>query len=145
MEATRIGRVGRAPARTEGRAPTGLPLERLALVALVLGRGRAATLLEGLTDADARRAQDFLAGFAALSSARRQARVALEFGVRPDAAARLRRLMREAPEVLRQEIFRGLPSYHRSLFPERPLMPPDVTATGRVRAWAERLIREATR
>ena len=145
MEATRRVRMGRGLERRAEPRPTGLPLERVALVALVLGRERAAALLEGLTDADARRARDFLAGFAALSSARRQARVALDFGVRPDAAPRLRAVMGEASEVLRKEIFRRLPSYHRSLFPERQVEPADATATEAVRAWAERLIREATR
>jgi hypothetical protein len=122
-----------------------LPLERLALVALVLGRERAEALLDGLGEAEARQAKDDLAGFAALSSARRQARVAVEFGVRPDAAARLKAVMEEAPEVLRRELFRRLPPYHRSLFPERQLEPPDAAATPSVCALAERLLREATR
>ena len=126
-------------------APSTLPLERVALVALVFGRERAKALLEGLREPEARQAKDSLAGFAALSSARRQARVAVEFGVRPDPAARLKALMEEAPEVLRRELFRRLPPYHRSLFPERQLEPPDVVATPAVCALAERLIREATR
>ncbi len=126
-------------------APSTLPLERLALVALVFGRERAKALLEGLGESEARQAKDHLAGFAALSSARRQARVAVEFGVRPDAAARLKALMEEAPEVLRREIFRRLPPYHRSLFPERQVEPPDAAATPAVCVLAERLIREATR
>jgi len=126
-------------------APSTLPLERVALVSLVFGRERAKALLEGLREPEARQAKDCLAGFAALSSARRQARVAVEFGVRPDAAARLKALMEEAPEVLRRELFRRLPPYHRSLFPERQVEPPDVAATPAVCALAERLIREATR
>lgn len=119
--------------------------ERMALVALVLGRERAEALLDGLGEAGARWAKAHLAGFAELSSARRQARVAVEFGVRPDAAARLKALMEEAPEVLRREIFRRLPPYHRGLFPERQLEPPDAALTPAACAWAERLIREATR
>ncbi|QRN99853.1 hypothetical protein JRI60_12895 [Archangium violaceum] len=134
---------GSEPVRTP--PPVSLPLERIALVALVFGRERAAVLLEGLTEPEASRAKVYLAGFAALSSARRQARVAVEFGVRPDAAARLRALMEEAPEVLRREIFRRLPPYHRSLFPEREVEPPGAAATPAVCALAERLIREATR
>jgi hypothetical protein len=138
----------RPPSRGEA-APAGssasLPLERMALVALVLGRDRAAELFEGLKEPDAVRARGYLAGFAALSSARRQARVAVEFGVRPDAAARLRGVMQEAPEVLRREIFRRLPPYHRSLFPSLQLEPSGPEATERVCALAERLIREATR
>jgi hypothetical protein len=131
------------PARCPPPAP--LPLERIALVALVFGKERAGALLEGLRAPEARQAKNHLAGFTALSSARRQARVAVEFGVRPDAAARLRAVMQEAPEVLRRELFRRLPPYHRSLFPERQVESPDAAATPAVCALAERLIREATR
>jgi hypothetical protein len=157
MEATRITRAPRPGPKTQEQLqtvvvrapkpslPSLLPLERLALVALVLGRERAEVLLDGLGEDEARRAKDDLAGFAALSSARRQARVAVEFGVRPDAATRLKAVMEEAPEVLRRELFRRLPPYHRSLFPERQLEPPDAAATPAVCALAERLIREATR
>jgi hypothetical protein len=117
----------------------------VALVALVLGRERAAELLDGLGEPAARRAKEHLGRFAALPSAQRQARVAVEFGERPDAAARLRAVMEEAPEVLRRELFRRLPPYHRSLFPERRVEPPDAAATPSVCALAERLLREATR
>ncbi|WP_245815019.1 hypothetical protein [Cystobacter ferrugineus] len=117
----------------------------MALVALVWGRERAAELFEGLRESDAVRARGYLAGFAALSSARRQARVAVEFGVRPDAAARLRGVMETAPEALRREIFRRLPPYHRSLFPSLQLERSGPEATEQVCALAERLIREATR
>jgi hypothetical protein len=120
-------------------------LERIALVALVLGRERAEALLDGLGEAEARQAKAHLAGFAELSSARRQARVAVEFGVRPDAAARLKAVMEEVPEVLKREIFRRLPPYHRSLFPERQMEPADAASTPAMCALAERLIREATR
>jgi hypothetical protein len=148
MEATRIERPG---AKTPGAEPVKCPppaslsLEHMALVALVLGRERAGALLEGLGEPEARQAKNLLAGFSALSSPRRQARVAVEFGVRPDAAARLRAVMEEAPEVLRREIFRRLPPYHRGLFPERQVEPPGAAATPAVCALAERLVREATR
>jgi hypothetical protein len=159
MESTRIARRGRAgvePPRAREAAtvvepapakppPALLPLERVALVTLVLGRERAEGLLEGLREPEAREAKRHLAGFAALSSSRRQARVAVEFGERPDAAARLRAVMEEASEVLRRELFRRMPPYHRSLFPERRVEPPDEAATPGVRALAERLVREATR
>jgi len=133
------------PEPVKGPPPVSLPLERIALVALVFGRERAGALLEGLRESEVRQAKNHLAGFSALSSARRQARVAVEFGVRPDAAARLRAVMEEAPEVLRRELFRRLPPYHRSLFPERQVEPTGAAATPAVCALAERLIREATR
>ncbi|HEX5745067.1 MAG TPA: hypothetical protein VFZ09_02425 [Archangium sp.] len=133
------------PEPVKGSLPVSLLVERIALVALVFGRERAGVLLEGLREPEAREAKNHLAGFTALSSARRQARVAVEFGVRPDAAARLRAVMEEAPEVLRRELFRRLPPYHRNLFPERQVEPPDAAATPAVCALAERLFREATR
>lgn len=131
-------------ARPRAATPVPLALERLALVALVLGRERAAELLAGLGEVDAGRAKEHLSRFTALSSAQRQARVALEFGVVDDAAERLRALMAEASEPLRREIFRRLPPYHRSLFPGRAVEPPDAALPG-LGVLAERLIREATR
>jgi hypothetical protein len=118
---------------------------RLALVALVLGRERAGELLEGLEEQSVARAKEHLSRFAALASAQRQARVAMEFGVVEDAPQRLRALMEEASEPLRREIFRRLPPYHRSLFPRRTVEPPEAAATPALCALAERLIREATR
>ena len=122
-----------------------LPLERLVLVVLVWGRERAEDLLGGLGEAEQGRARGLLAGFAALSSSRRQARVAVEFGVRPDAEVRLRGVVHEASEVLRRELLRRLPPYHRGLFPPLSPAPAGPEAPRRVRVLAERLIREATR
>lgn len=157
MESTRVGRAARPARRTvpiplaspvpEGPPPRlpPLPLERLALVAWVLGRERAAELLGGLGGQDAALAREHLERIAALPSARRQAQVAVAFGERVDAAARLKALMEEAPEPLRRELFRRLPPYHRSLFPERRVEPPDAEAPSGLGPLAERLIREATR
>ncbi len=160
MDATRIVRVrppapgndktqggrGLAPRASPGPgAPEALPLERWALVALIFGRERAAALLEGLPEHVVGRAQAHLAEFIALSSARRQARVSVEFGGRPDAAVRLRRVMEEAPEALRRALYQRLPAFHRGLFPEMRDTPLDVSAPAAVAPWAERLIREATR
>jgi Sec-independent protein translocase protein TatA len=125
--------------------PALLPLARFALVALVFGRERAPELLEGLGEREAKRAKEHLSQLTALSSAQRQARVAVEFGMRQDPSGPLRELMAEAPEALRRELFRRLPPYLRSLFPERGLEPPDASATPALCALAERLIREATR
>lgn len=125
--------------------PALLPLARFALVALVFGRERAPELLEGLGAREAERAKEHLAHLTALSSAQRQAKVAVEFGMRKDPSEPLRELMAEAPEALRRELFRRLPPYLRSLFPERGLEPPDASATPVLCALAERLIREATR
>jgi hypothetical protein len=125
--------------------PALLPLARFALVALVFGRERAPELLEGLGAREAERAKEHLAHLTALSSAQRQAKVAVEFGMRKDPSEPLRELMAEAPEALKRELFRRLPPYLRSLFPERGVEPPDALATPVLCALAERLIREATR
>ncbi|MCY1020857.1 hypothetical protein [Pyxidicoccus sp. MSG2] len=160
MEATRVGRAARPNKRAKPTAqvpareapppqaipppPLALPLERWALVAWVLGRERAAELLSGLGVREAERAKEHLLRLAGLPSAQRQAKVAVEFGERADAAARLKALMEEASEPLRREIFRRLPPYHRSLFPGRPAEPGE-QASPVMGALAERLIREATR
>jgi hypothetical protein len=125
--------------------PAFLPLARFALVARVFGKERAEELLEGLGAREAERAKEHLAHFAALSSAQRQARVAMEFGMRSDPAEQLRALMAEAPEALRRELFRRLAPYHRSLFPRRRVEPPEAETSPAMSALAERLIREATR
>ncbi|WP_163995241.1 hypothetical protein [Pyxidicoccus caerfyrddinensis] len=160
MEATRVGRAARpnkrakppvqAPAREEPPPqamplpPLALPLERYALVAWVLGRERAAELLSGLGVREAERAKEHLLRLAGMPSAQRQAKVAVEFGERADAAGRLKALMEEASEPLRREIFRRLPPYHRSLFAGRQVEPGEQTPSA-LGALAERLIREATR
>ena len=125
--------------------PALLPLARFALVALVFGRERAAELLEGLGEREAERAKEHLAGFSALTSAQRQAKVAAEFGMRADPVDQLRELMTEAPEALKREIFRKLPPYYRSLFPRRSVEPPVGPESPALSTLAERLIREATR
>jgi hypothetical protein len=125
--------------------PALLPLARFALVALVFGKERAAELLEGLGASEAERAKEHLTHFMSLTSAQRQARVALEFGMRSDPSEQLRELMAEAPEALRREIFRKLAPYHRSLFPQRRLEAQDASTTPAMSALAERLIREVTR
>lgn len=151
-EATRIvhrplpkKKAAAAPARAVKAPPTFLPLARFALVALVFGKERASELLEGLGANEAARAKEHLAHFMALTSAQRQARVALEFGLRSDPAEELRALMEESPEALRREIFRKLAPYHRSLFPQRRLEASDASTSAAMSALAERLIREVTR
>jgi hypothetical protein len=157
MEATRVGRVLRkllpkrkeppkAPPVMEATLPAlMLPLERIALVVCVLARERGPALLEGLVDSESSRARRHLERFAAMPSAQRQAKVAVEFGERADAANRLAAFLSTAPEALGREIHRRLPPYHRSRFPQlaseagAPEAPPAFAAV------AERRIREATR
>ncbi|CAM4173935.1 hypothetical protein [Corallococcus exiguus] len=159
MDVTRVGRVLRKarkllPARKEApRAPVAevtlpalsLPLERIALVVCVLARERAAELLGGLVDAEAGRALRHLERFAAMPSAQRQAKVAVEFGERADGANRLALFLETAPEALRQEALRGLPPYHRSRFPQWEGTAPRADAAPALTTLAERRIREALR
>ncbi|QSQ23992.1 hypothetical protein JY651_03160 [Pyxidicoccus parkwayensis] len=161
MEATRVGRAARPnrkakppvtapaleepPRQAKPPPPMALPLERYALVAWVLGRERAGELLSGLGAREAERAKEHLLRIAGLPSAQRQAKVAVEFGERADAAARLKALMEEASEPLRREIFRRLPLYHRTLFPGRQVESGDAGPPSALGVLAERLIREATR
>ncbi len=161
MEVTRIvraSRLGKRPEPVELPAPAAeepdesrppprlpLPLERFALVTWVLGRERAAELLDGLGEAEAERAKEHLQRIAALPSAQRQGKVAVEFGERSDAGARLKALMEEPLEPLHEALFRHLPHYHRTLFPGRRAEPPGPEEPPALGALAERLIREATR
>lgn len=159
MEATRVGRAIRMarkllPARKEPPPSPAmevtlpalsLPLERIALVLCVLARGRGPELLEGLVAAEAGRALRHLERFSAMPSAQRQAKVAVEFGERADAASRLALFLDAAPEVLRREVFRGLPPYHRSRFPQMEGPASPAHASPALTALAERRIREATR
>lgn len=159
MDVTRVGRVLRKarkllPARKEApRVPVAevtlpalsLPLERIALVVCVLARERAAELLGGLVDAEAGRALRHLERFAAMPSAQRQAKVAVEFGERADGENRLALFLETAPEALRQEAFRDLPPYHRSRFPQWEGTASQAAAAPALAALAERRIREALR
>ncbi|RKH61072.1 hypothetical protein [Corallococcus llansteffanensis] len=159
MDATRVGRAMRLarkllPARKEAPPATvvdatlpalSLPLERIALVVCVLARERAAELLEGLVDAEAGRALHHLERFVAMPSAQRQAKVAVEFGERADAANRLSAFLEAAPEVLRREVLQRLPPYHRSRFPHIEAEAPVAESSPARVALAERRIREATR
>jgi hypothetical protein len=160
MEVTRVGRALRmarkllpqrkeppkAPPVMDATLPAlTLPLERIALVVCVLARERGPELLGGLVDAEAGRARRHLERFAAMPSAQRQAKVAVEFGERADAATRLAAFLDAAPEALRREAWRRLPPYHRSRFPQLATDEQSPEASPVLAALVERRIREATR
>jgi len=121
--------------------------DRLALFACALSRESALELLEGLCEPQRTQARRYAQQVAAWDSPTRQAKVAFEFGLREDAAKRLREEMAEAGPSLRFEMFRLLPPYLRTLFPDLaaaaaapvPPVPPGLAAL------AQRLVREATR
>ncbi|MBX5481618.1 MAG: hypothetical protein IRZ16_07230 [Myxococcaceae bacterium] len=129
-------------------APRGLGMEeRVALFAHSLLKDKAGPLLEGFSEAFRERALAYLAELATLPSSERQGRLAFEFGIRPDASRRLREVWAEAGPGLRREMFQLLPPFHRTNFPDYVLepVPPDEPVAPGLKAFAARLILEATR
>ncbi len=121
--------------------------ERLALFACSMNRDSAIDLLEGLADPERVRARAYARRVVGWDSPTRQARLAVEFGLRGDSEHRLHALMAEASPQLRLEVFSLLPPYHRTLFPDVAARfsargaPPSPA----VSALAQRMVREATR
>lgn len=146
METTRVEKRARWewPALQRGLSPDELRFEEsLALFAVALAKESAPDLLRNLADHRRDRA---LAIATQLLEERGavQPRMVRTFGPRPDAEARLRALYAGFSRALRDAIYRRLPPYQRSLFPdhrgrcggeEHPLLG----------LLAERQIREATR
>ena len=112
-------------------------------------REGATELLSGLSRTSAERAGVYLDALVKLPSPERQGRLAAEFGISQQASQNLRALWAEAGPALRREIFRQLPPYHRSVFPDYRLEPGDaarsVELAPGLRDFAARLIREVTR
>lgn len=119
--------------------------ERLALFAAAADRERAEVLLEGLVESSRDRAVRHLRTVCASPSSERQGLLARAFGVRPDAAEAVRALWEEAGPPLRRELYLRLPPWLRSLFPSYDPGPAPEDAAPGLGAFAERLLREATR
>lgn len=119
--------------------------ERLALFAAAADREGAEALLEGLVSGSRERALAHLRSVRAAPSSERQGHLSRAFGVRADAAERVRALWDEAGPELRRELHVRMPHWLRSLFPNfvAGLTPPEVSPA--LGAFAERLLREATR
>lgn len=139
---TRIKAPGTSPGPRKGlTAP-----ERIALFAHALVKDRARGMLESLSGEGRERALHYLDVLAQLPSSERQGRLSTEFGIRPEANTRLRELWAAAGPALKVELFKLLPPYHRSLFPD--FVPDEALvadAAPALKAFAERLVREATR
>lgn len=117
--------------------------ERLALFITALHKQLTDELFVGLSAPLEKRAFAFAADMKKWDSARRQARLAHEFGVRTDATQRLKQLVLSVDGVLRAAVVASLPPAVRKDFPQ-------FTAGGEsfpeaVRALAARLVREASR
>lgn len=117
--------------------------ERVALFVAAIHRPRAEELLSGFSSGPQERASAFADEMKQWDSARRQARLAHEFGVRHDAGERLQQLVVRTEGELRAAIVASLPPAVRTQFPQftggAETFPPAV------RALAARLVKEASR
>jgi hypothetical protein len=138
MTATRVER------RKNHRAleVMGLP-ERVALFVAAIHKDRAAELLAGFSKPSQERASAFAQDMKQWDSARRQARLAHEFGVRPDAGERLQQLVVKTRGELRAAIVASLPPVVRAQFPQFAEGAGGFPVA--VRALAARLVKEASR
>ena len=117
--------------------------ERVALFVVSMHKEQSFVLLEGFAQAPRAVARRFAYHVAQLDSASRQARLAHEFGVRPDATSRLQALIAEAPPLLRCALARALPMSAKA---QLPPMNDDRGAPGpALLDLARRLVREASR
>lgn len=143
MNCTRLARAsplikGHAPARDPSRE-TGF-VERTTMFVVAMKKEVGGDLLDGFADHPRQCAQRFAQHLSALDSPTRQARLALEFGVREGGRERVNKLLSEASPAMRAAIVALLPQSWR---------PTNLTATDQrspvMLALAARLIREATR
>ncbi len=118
--------------------------ERLALFVSGVDRVNSAELLSGLSGGSLKRATACAVDARSWDSATRQGRMAVAFGVQPDAANRLKDLLFAASPTMRLAIYRRLAPWQRSLFPSLELRS-ELTVAPAMEELAQRLIREATR
>ncbi len=139
MTATRVERRKNQPVAVQ---VVGFP-ERVALFVAAIHRPRADELLSGFATAPQARANGFSQEMKQWDSARRQARLAHEFGVRHDAGERIQQLVVRTSGDLRAAILATLPPAVRSQFPQ--FAGGAETFPVAVRALAARLVKEASR
>lgn len=130
--------------RRKPQAPKemGFP-ERVALFVGALHRQQADALFEGFSSEAQQRAIAFAAEMKQWDSARRQGRLAHEFGVSRDAGERLQQLVVMTGGELRAAIVASLPPAVRAQFPQ--FTGGAETFPVAVRALAARLVKEASR
>jgi len=142
-DSTRLGRasplikarvVAKDPARETGF------VERTTLFVVATRKEEALGLLDGFASDERQRARVFAQQLVDLDSSTRQARLALESGVRDGVRERVKHLLAEASPALRSALVANLPTQHR------PAGTVHVdSASPALGALAARLIREATR
>lgn len=128
--------------RKETPRVLGLP-ERIALFVTALHKDHSEQLFAGLAAPLHKRATQFSSDMRQWDSARRQARLAHEFGVRSDAPERLKKLVLSVDGPLRAAVVAYLPPSMKRDFPH--FTTPASEFPEPVRALAARLVREATR
>ncbi len=128
--------------KTEEFKPLGFA-EKVALFVTAMHKDQATTLLDGLAPRERERAHEFSTEVRRWDSARRHARLAWEFGVKPDAEDRLEVVVGGVQGALREAVIALIPPTMRNRFPRRQggeESVPDV-----VWGVAARLVREASR
>jgi hypothetical protein len=142
-DATRLGRLSplikAKVIATDPSRETGF-VERTTLFVVALKKEQALRLLDGFATAARQRARVFARQLVDLDSPTRQARVALEFGVRDGTAERVKQLLTEAPPALRSALTSQLPARLRPAG-----LPPHEGLSPALSALAARLVREVTR
>lgn len=117
--------------------------ERVSLFITALHKQQTDELFEGLAAPLHKRATVFAAEMKRWDSGRRQARLAHEFGVRPDAPARISKLVLSTDGGLRGAVVAALPPALRKDYPQ--FTAPSESFSPAVRVLAARLVREALR
>jgi hypothetical protein len=116
--------------------------ERIALFSLVMNARQPPGLLDGLAELTRSEAQALLQEAKEWPSSKRQARVSLEFGARPDQHERLTAVVAEASPALRRALYAHMSPQQQQRFPHLAsgaACPPGMGSL------AARLVREATR
>lgn len=117
--------------------------QKVALFVTAMHKDKAVALLEGLAPRERERAQAFSGAVRSWDSARRHARLAWEFGVRPDAEDRLEVVVGGVSGALREAVVALLPLAMQRRFPRR--VGGVESAPDLVWGVAARLIREVSR
>lgn len=93
--------------------------QKVALFVTAMHKDKAVALLDGLAPRERERAQAFSGDVRGWDSARRHARLAWEFGVRPDAEEKLEVLVAGVSGGLREAVVALLPLAMQRRFPRR--------------------------
>jgi len=117
--------------------------EKVALFVTAKHKEQATTLFEGLAPRERERALEFSTRVRTWDSARRHARLAWEFGVKPDAEDRLEVVVGGVSGALRDAVVALIPPTMRSRFQQR--QGGEESVPDLVWGLASRLIREVSR